>query len=67
MNCSRLLSSASGEEVGPASLALLDAQAVREAPPPPGLVFFNSTGLGVQDAAAAAMVLQHVTGTAPRP
>jgi len=33
--------------------------------PPPGLVFFNSTGLGVQDAAAAAMVLQHVTGTAP--
>jgi ornithine cyclodeaminase/alanine dehydrogenase-like protein (mu-crystallin family) len=27
---------------------------------PPGLVFFNSTGLGVQDAAAAAMVLQRL-------
>jgi ornithine cyclodeaminase len=34
--------------------------------PPPGLVFFNSTGLGVQDAAAAAMVLQHLDGQGAR-
>jgi ornithine cyclodeaminase/alanine dehydrogenase-like protein (mu-crystallin family) len=32
---------------------------------PPGLVFFNSTGLGVQDAAAAGMVLRHLDGQAP--
>jgi ornithine cyclodeaminase/alanine dehydrogenase-like protein (mu-crystallin family) len=32
------------------------------AEPPPGLVFFNSTGLGVQDAAATAMVLQRRGG-----
>jgi ornithine cyclodeaminase len=35
--------------------------------PPPGVVFFNSTGLGVQDAAAASMVLQHLKGKGGRP
>jgi ornithine cyclodeaminase/alanine dehydrogenase-like protein (mu-crystallin family) len=34
--------------------------------PAPGLVFFNSTGLGVQDAAAAGIVLQGLEGKQKR-